>query len=241
MMGKTHIAGSLATWALVYPLAAKTGLSTPRSALVLAASLGGTVIAGLLPDIDQPGSTIDRTLFGPLGKTRARAMLAGLLLLGISLLLRSPALIAHVFYLPISKDLIHYVHGISLIIGALGACLVTISTLKHRGITHTLLGMALFLWAADTILGFIPILVSFRIELLIVYGAGYLSHLLLDLIAHGDPLFYPVIKKRIHLPFSIRTGSFGDIVVIRFVLLAYFAFVAVSLYVPAAWLVKLHI
>lgn len=236
MMGKTHIAGALAAWALVYPIVTKTGFTTPQGALVLVVSFGGTILAGIIPDVDQPGSTIDHTLFGPLGKTRHGAMLGGLILLGISFFLRSPALMTHVFQLPLSlEQLIHYFPWISLILGVLGACLVIIATLKHRGITHTLLGMGLFLWAADTILEFTPNLAPFRMELLIVYGAGYLSHLFLDLIAHGDPLFYPVIKKRIRLPFAIRTGSFWDVVVIRLGLLAYFVLVVSTLYLPAKW------
>ncbi|MDR3543398.1 MAG: hypothetical protein P4L69_20945, partial [Desulfosporosinus sp.] len=65
--------------------------------------------------------------------------------------------------------------------------------------------------------------------------------LLLDLVAHGVPLFYPVIKKRISLPFSIRTGSFWDIVVIRFGLLAYFVFAIATLYLPSVMITRLHL
>ena len=125
--------------------------------------------------------------------------------------------------------------------GVIGAVLIVIASMKHRGITHTLLGMGLFLWGIDTLLGYIPILAHWRMTLLLICGAGYLSHLLLDLVAHGVPLFYPVIKKRISLPFSIRTGSFWDIVVIRFGLLTYFVFAIATLYLPSVMITRLHL
>ena len=242
MMGKTHIAGALASWAVVYPLLAKTTLSTTQDVMVLTASISGAVLGGLLPDVDQPGSMIDQKLFGALGKTRIGAMLAGVLLLGTSAFLRIPDLIRHVFR-PSSllNVFLHYAPWISLVLGVIGATLVVIASMKHRGITHTLLGMGLFLWGYDSLLGFFPILAPWRTVLLLVYGAGYLSHLLLDLIAHGVPLFYPVIKKRISLPFSIRTGSLWDVVVFRFGLLAFFVFAVANLYLPAAWLTRLHL
>jgi len=242
MMGKTHIAGALASWALVYPMLAKTSLSTPQDALVLTVSLGGTILAGLLPDVDQPGSMIDQTLFGPLGKTRIGAMLGGLLLLGISFFLRSPVLMARVFHsLILLRTLIHYAPWISLILGALGACLVIIAILKHRGITHKLLFIGPFLWGVNALLEFLPILAPWRMSLLLVFGAGYLSHLLLDLIADGVPLLDPIIEGNLRLPLPIHTGSFWDVVVIRYGLLAYFAFAVANSYLPAAWSHYLHI
>ena len=242
MMGKTHIAGALASWALVFPMLAKTSLSSTQDVLVLTVSLCGTVLGGLLPDVDQPGSMIDQTLFGALGKTRIGAMLGGVLLIGMSVFLRIPVLIAYFFHSPILLELLkHYGIWISLALGAVGATLVIIALMKHRGITHTLLSMGLFLWWVDTLLGFSPILAPWRMAVLLVFGAGYLSHLLLDLIADGVPLFYPIVKKRISLPFLIRTSSLWDIVVFRFGLLAYFAFAVANSYLPTAWLTRLHI
>ena len=99
MMGKTHIAGALASWALVYPLLAKTSLFTltPQNTIVLAVSLGGSLLGGLIPDIDHPGSTIDRDLFGPLGKSHIAEFLSGVLLLGISLSMRIPSFMRRVY------------------------------------------------------------------------------------------------------------------------------------------------
>ena len=244
MMGKTHIAGALASWALVYPLLAKTSLATltPQNVIVIAVSLGGTVLGGLLPDIDHPGSTIDRDLFGPLGKTHIGELLGGVLLIGMSLSFRIPALRESIFHSPILQStLTYYTPWISPVLGVLGAILVVVASMKHRGITHSLLGMALFLWGIDTLFGLIPILIPWRTVLMLVCGAGYLSHLLLDLVAHGVPLFYPLTKKRISLPFSINTGSFWDVVVIRFGLLVYFVFAVATLYLPAAMLNRFHL
>lgn len=244
MMGKTHIAGALASWALVYPLISKTSMAIliPQNVTVIAVSLAGTVLSGLLPDIDHPGSTIDRDLFGPLGKTHSGELLGGILLLGMSLSLRVPVLMGRIFHLTILQGTLkYYAPWISLVSGVLGAILVVVAFMKHRGITHSLLGMGLFLWGIDTLFGLLNILTPWRIVLMLVCGAGYLSHLVLDLVANGVPLFYPLIPRRISLPFSIRTGSFWDIVVIRLGLLAYFVFVFVISYLPLAWLTRLHL
>jgi len=241
-MGKTHIAGALASWALVFPMLAKTSLSSTQDVLVLTVSLCGTVLGGLLSDVDQPGSMIDQTLFGALGKTRIGAMIGGVTLIGVSVFLRIPALIAHVIHSPILLALLkHYGTWISLALGVLGVVLVIVALMKHRGITHTLLGMGLFLWGADALLGFFPILAPWRMALLLVFGAGYLSHLLLDLIADGVPLLYPIIKESIRQPLPIHTGSLWDVVVFRFGLLAYFVFAVATMYLPAALLTRLHL
>ncbi|KLU61446.1 inner membrane protein [Peptococcaceae bacterium CEB3] len=225
MMGKTHIAGALAAWSLLHPAVSGTLVTAPQNIAVLTVGLGGAVLGGLLPDMDQPGSTIDRDLFGPLGSSRAGAMLGGLFLLALSVCLRIPALAERVVSVHAAQSLVlRYGGKASLILGLLGAVLVIISSLKHRGMTHTLLGMALFLWGADTLLGLSPFLAPWRVPLLMVFGAGYLSHLLLDLIADGVPLLYPLYKKRIHLPVSIKTGSLWDVVVIRLGLLAWFVY-----------------
>lgn len=242
MMGKTHIAGALASWTVVHPLFSETTLSTTQNVMVITASISLAVLGGLLPDIDQPGSMIDQTLFGALGKSRTGAMLGGVLLLVMSAFIRIPFLTAYAFRSPILLGLIkHYGTWISLALGAIGAALVIIALLKHRGITHTLLGMGLFLWMVDTLLVFLPILAPWRMVLLLVFGAGYLSHLLLDIIADGVPLFYPLYKGFIRQPLPIHTGSLWDVVVIRFGLLAYFVFDVAHLYLPVALLTRLHI
>lgn len=234
MTGKTHIAGALASWAVVYPMLVKTRLSKSQDIMFFAVSLGGTVLGGLFPDIDQPGSMIDQALFGALGKTRRGSMLGGLVFIGISVFLRIPDLIKLIFRSSsLLTQLLYYAPELSLVSGVAGAALIMIASLKHRGITHTLLGLVLFLWGADILFGYIPILVLWHRALLIIFGAGYLSHLILDLIAHGVPLFYPIVKKRIHLPFSIRTSGFWDVVIIRFGLLFYFIFALTTSVLPA--------
>lgn len=130
------------------------------------------MLGGLLPDIDHPGSTIDRDLFGPLGKTHIGELLGGVILLGMSLSLRIPVLMGRVFHSPILlSTLTHYAPWISLVLGVIGAMLVVIASMKHRGITHSLLGIALFLGGIDTLFGLIPILIPWRIALMLVCGA----------------------------------------------------------------------
>ncbi|WP_240986713.1 metal-dependent hydrolase [Acididesulfobacillus acetoxydans] len=224
-MGKTHAAGALAAWSLLHPAITRQAFATAQNFEVLAVSLGAAVLGGLLPDIDRPGSTIDRDLLGRLGSSRAGAMLSGLLLLAVSAFLRIPTLVRTVFSAQVMRIMVlRYAGVLSLATGLLGAVLVIVSSLKHRGITHTLLGMGLFLWGADTLLGFSHFLIPWRVPLLMVFGAGYLSHLLLDLIADGVPLLYPVWKKRIRLPVSVKTGSFWDVVVVRLGLVAWLVY-----------------
>jgi inner membrane protein len=249
MMGKTHVAGALASWALIYPMVVKTPINSTKGALVLGLSLTGTVIAGLFPDIDQPGSTIDQKLFGPLGKTRISAMLGGIFLIVISVCLRRPELMAQLINRPALMPIFGFISWlpvvdvawISLVLGIIGTCLIIIAILKHRGITHKLIGLGLFLWGVDTLLGFLPIFAPWHTALLILFGAGYLSHLILDLIADGVPLLDPLIKGFIKLPLPIHTGSIWDVVFIRFGLLAYFAFAVANTYLPAAWLAHLSL
>jgi len=222
MMGKTHLAGALAAWS--YMLPATLQPMNEQETIVMGVGLGLALIGGILPDIDQPGSTIDQELFGPLGKTRIGAMLGGLLLLVISFVLRTPNVLGRVLDSAVLLNLIQrHSFWVSLIVGILGATLVIIASLKHRGITHTLLGMGVFMWGLDTLLGLkgLSFLLPWRISLLVVFGAGYFSHLLLDLISDGVPLLYPLIKKRIRLPISISTNSLLDKVVCRYCLLSF--------------------
>lgn len=224
MMGKTHLAGALAAWSLLLPTTLKQMDS--HATLIMGAGLGAALVGGILPDIDQPGSTIDQDLFGPLGKTRIGAMAGGIVLLLLSFILRSPNALRQMITSPVLLGLIEpYSKWISLFVGVLGAVLLVISTLKHRGVTHTLVGMGAFIWGLDTLINFVNFLAPSRVSILISFGVGYLmGHLCLDLISDGVPLLYPFIRERIRLPISIKTDSFLDNVVCRYGLLALAAY-----------------
>ena len=92
----------------------------------------------------------------------------------------------------------------------------------HRKITHSLIGLFLFS---------IPIFLFFSNEMLLVFIAGYLSHLVLDTLTKmGVPWGYPIIQKH----YSLSLGRSGGVVE-RVYILALFAvviFLGVEHFVP---------
>ncbi|WP_027339109.1 metal-dependent hydrolase [Halonatronum saccharophilum] len=77
---------------------------------------------------------------------------------------------------------------------------------KHRGITHSILGLVLFFFLTGEMVK------AGWINELIWYGLviGYLSHLIADMLnVHGIPLFYPN-NKRFKFNTNITTGSWGE-------------------------------
>jgi len=134
MTGKTHIAiGFLAVMlgtkiidtALIKTFP-KLALNNDLKAIVVIqlVAIGVAVWLGsLAPDLDQPGSTLSRDLGGPMGTTKVGALVGGLGLLYLSSHL--PAILSPVPYIGI------------------GCILLMKCVLIHRGITHSLLGMAL--------------------------------------------------------------------------------------------------
>lgn len=95
------------------------------------------------------------------------------------------------------------------------------SKLKHRGITHTIIGYLIFI----TIISFL-----FNLNYSIIIGStiGYLSHLLGDYFTHrGIPLKKHKHKyKYYHSPISFRTGSIIEniIFILSLILLLYTKF-----------------
>lgn len=77
----------------------------------------------------------------------------------------------------------------------------------HRTITHSLTGLFLFA---------LPVFLFWK-EYLIVFLAGYLSHLVLDSFTKtGVPIGYPFIKEY-YGPRLIRTGSLAEVVFFIFI------------------------
>ncbi len=82
------------------------------------------------------------------------------------------------------------------------------SLIGHRGITHSLAAVAL----TAGLIVFVGH--DFQVESVSCYtalgiGAGMLSHLLLDMLAGGIPLFMPFSVKRIRLG-GLKTGGAGE-------------------------------
>lgn len=199
MTGKTHLAGGIAAAALLHAGRLLPELSPllPGATVALFGTavpvvLPGTVvsvIAALLPDIDEPESMISnspRAISQRLGRGRpspGRSVRrsAGLFLRIGNVLTRALAMI------------------VRLLAGG------------HRAATHTL-PIAAMLSVGAYVLGDA---IGFP-SLWIWFLAGYLSHFILDMMTlSGIELFWPLSRRRWHvLPsfLRMRTGESGDIV-----------------------------
>ncbi|HBP64427.1 MAG TPA: hypothetical protein DD730_09160 [Desulfosporosinus sp.] len=218
MTGKTHIAiGFLAVMlgtkiidtALIKTFP-KLVLNNDLKAIVVIqlVALGLAVWLGsLAPDLDQPGSTLSRDLGGPMGTTKVGALVGGLGLLYLSSHL--PAILRSVPYIAVGFIII-------------GCILLMKCVLKHRGMTHSLLGMTLAGAAVNWgLLSLSEMGVTFAPTLLLPFLIGYGAHLAADSFTNsGIAPFYvpfvPMTQKHWHWPLSITTGTFVDTVVLRF-------------------------
>ncbi|HEY8875456.1 MAG TPA: metal-dependent hydrolase [Desulfosporosinus sp.] len=218
MTGKTHVAIGFAVAVAGGRLMQPTSLANyPK--LILHEGLTSSVLIQLLamaiavwvgsmaPDLDQPGSTLSREIGGPLGRTKTTAFVGGLSLLFLAT--RLPAILSPVPYLR---------EGFVIV----GSILVMMAILKHRGLTHSLLGMGLACVAVHwALLVLLADGVSFASSLFLPFFIGYGAHLVADSFTNsGIAPFYmpfvPMTQKHWHFPLHIRTGSFMDRVVFRF-------------------------
>ncbi len=218
MTGKTHVAIGFAVAVAAGRLIQPTSLENytnsllseglPSSMLIqLLAMTIAVWVGSMAPDLDQPGSTLSRDISGPLGRTKATAFVGGLSLLYLAT------------RLPVTLSLMPYLQWGFLIVGWI---LVLMALLKHRGLTHSLLGMGLVCIAVHW--GLLVLLadgVSFASSLFLPFLIGYGAHLVADSFTKsGIAPFYlpfvPMTQKHWHFPLHIRTGSFADRIVLRF-------------------------
>ncbi|HEY8911550.1 MAG TPA: metal-dependent hydrolase [Desulfosporosinus sp.] len=217
MTGKTHVAIGFAVAVASGRLMQPIGLENYPN-LLLREGLPSSVVIQLLamavvvwlgsmaPDLDQPGSTLSRDIGGPLGRTKATALVGGLSLLFLAT--RLPAILSP----------IPYIRGAFLIVGGL---LLMMAILKHRGLTHSLLGMGVACIAVHWGLLILQVDgVSFASSLFLPFFIGYGAHLVADSFTKSGiaPLylpFVPMTQKHWHFPLYIRTGSYVDRVVLR--------------------------
>ncbi|PWK09649.1 metal-dependent hydrolase [Tumebacillus permanentifrigoris] len=163
MMGRTHMMLGALTGALLESQA--PGLGVLEGILIGA-------IGGLVPDLDHPNSKATRSIAPiALGGSRRNSMV--LMSLGVMAL----AWQGHLPY-----------DGVMAI-----ACWLLVAALsKHRGITHSLIGLLSATYAVHTWLG----------ASWIIFAVGYASHLFADMLTdRGVPLLWPL-----QLDFSIPTG-----------------------------------
>lgn len=217
MTGKTHIAVGfatvLATTRLInptvietYPLLILKNSLPVAVVLQLAAVLVAVWLGSLAPDLDQPGSSLSRDIGGPMGASKLTALLGGLGLLYLASHL--PQILTPIPYIRV---------GIVII----GCILLMMSILKHRGLTHSLLGMALAGSAVHWgLLALVEKGVSFAPSLLLPFLIGYGAHLVADSFTNNGvaPFYIPFIEatqKHWHWPMNVSTGAFVDTVVLR--------------------------
>lgn len=217
MTGKTHVAIGfgivVASGRLINPAIIETyptlllHNALPASAVIqLLAVCVAVWLGSLAPDLDQPGSTLSRDIGGPFGRTKFTALVGGLSLLYLSSHL--PAILIPVPYIKV---------GIVIV----GCILLMMAILKHRGLTHSLLGMGLAGVAVHW--GLLTLMakgVSYAPSLLLPFLIGYGAHLVADFFTSSGvaPFYLPFVEatqKHWRWPMHVRTGAFMDTVVLR--------------------------
>ena len=169
MMGRTHLMIGMAVGALMESQAPGLGIVKGRL-------IGGA--GGLVPDFDHPNSKATRSL-APIALGGSRKVTLALLSLGVMYL----AWQGHVPY-----------EGVV----ACALWLLVAAFSKHRGITHSLIGLVCATYAVHTWLG----------DSWPIFAAGYASHLFADMLTdRGVPLLWP-LKTDFSLPTGLSTGRF---------------------------------
>ena len=138
--------------------------------------VGAAIVGSLVPDLDHPNSKLSRDIAPiKIGSRRITFLLVAVLL--------------------------WYLTGIGQIPKETGIVLsiwiAVVAFLKHRGMTHSIVGLLLSYFA----ISFIDSSIS------LAFGVGYASHIAADMVTdRGVPLLWP-IKYHFHIPTGIRTGS----------------------------------
>lgn len=174
LTGKTHV-----TLGVAAGLTLSVGYSVESQAiLVLAAAIGA-----LIPDLDHPRSKINQRVL--LYKNKLFKLIT-YSLMGAGLIY-----IDSKFYGSGSK-----------ILRLLGIALVLVGLSRHRGFTHSLLGLVLF--SGIVYIGTIKYNLYTAFTGFVI---GYVSHLVLDLVTvQGIELLYPY-KKNFKIPLGIKTNG----------------------------------
>lgn len=145
--------------------------------------LAFVIAASLLPDIDHPKSKINKYILPVKSKDGKRALF---ICLGIAVLLFD-----------------YFYYG-ETAIKLLGGILIMIGLTSHRnGITHSLVGMMLFMFVVH----YFGTKYDYKI-LTTLFALGYSSHLFSDWFTKGGvPLFYPITKKKFKCIINLKVGS----------------------------------
>lgn len=168
MMGKTHLMIGAAVGAMMEAQAPGFGIVEG----ILVGALGG-----LLPDLDHPKSMLTQKV-APISIGGDRKLSLALTAIGILVL-------GYRGWLPLQS------------VAMIALWVLVAAFAKHRGITHSLIGLAWATWALQGWLG----------TLCVAFAASYGSHLVADALTHGGvPLLWPY-HTDFHLPTGLSTGK----------------------------------
>ncbi|KDR94930.1 inner membrane protein [Peptoclostridium litorale DSM 5388] len=172
MMTKTHISVGCAVGLAV----AKALGMHPGPEYITAIAIGS-----MLPDIDHPGSKINRKILPRSKKIDKMAVYTIMAIVAGYLYLKNSNMGFALYTIPL---------------------FLMIAFSKHRGITHSILGSGIFIFSIYSISNELG-----RGILAIPFALGYLMHIVSDMLTSaGVQLFYPA-KKRIKFLFRFKTNS----------------------------------
>ncbi len=207
MLGKTHLfygvtAGAVVVLALAHPT---------RPLPLLEGALTGA-FGGLLPDLDEPGSTISNLprILGKMARRRLRQATRGAALALPGMLIGALIGLLAAALNVVSRALSHLVR---LVAGG------------HREGSHWLP-----IWAGLSVAAYLLTAVYAGPWPAAGFAAGYLSHLAGDGCTKSGIPLVPRTAARLHLlprPLRIRTGSFGETLFTVFYAVALVAVIAV--------------
>lgn len=168
---------------LVVGLAAGVTIALNRDIDSFALIILGTSIGSLMPDIDHPKSKINQKLLRQKNKGNKILFYS---LIGMILL----------YIYTLKKDDVFLLSGvISILVGVS----------KHRGFTHSILGIFLFMKLGENLVtkfGYYDIYMGFII--------GYIGHLFSDFLTKGGiEIFYP-FSENFSFPINIKTGGIAE-------------------------------
>lgn len=149
--------------------------------------VGASIIGSLVPDLDHPKSKLNQKI-----------------------LLVHNNFFRLIFYTLVGAVFIYFDNFTgNKILRYLGIMLIIVGLSSHRSITHSLLGLFLFLSIV-----YIGILKYGLYQILWGFAAGYFSHLILDFFTPaGIQLFFPV-DKNISAPVTIKTNGVAEYLIL---------------------------
>ncbi len=176
MTGKTHITlGVAGTVALL--------VLSNRSIESSTYILGASVLGSLVPDLDHPSAKLNQKIL-PVKNSFFKK----------------------VIYLIIGGILLYFDTKIrSRFLTLLGITIILTGLSRHRGFTHSILGLAMF--SLTSYLGAVYYGIG---NIYTGFIAGYAIHLIADFFTNsGIELFYPLSKK-CKSPITVTTGGLGE-------------------------------